>query len=259
MARIRLAVAIFISTVMAFSHGPAQVAAQANKFRSRPTPSGQCDPARGEDLFRGLFFGVGRFAALSNVMTTPSERAAVQRTVSRMTPAQTIRLLERNRAQLLRQGRLQDAKFVGEALKRERRIESSPSFRTAPASGALDSRRRGELSAQIINRIQRQDPGYFPRLQRELTSGNPLLVQRAVKDAGLRVLEMSNLLAGRSSAPSADDKDPGHGVDQDSSLVLWLGIVIVLLAWVALPLQDLGLTSFSEEEAIAKLTRRLKC
>ncbi|MBK8235931.1 MAG: hypothetical protein IPK74_10265 [Deltaproteobacteria bacterium] len=238
-----LALAVAVSPLPSF-------AAQSSAATSNTTQT--CKS--GEELFRGLFYGEGASAALIREIADPGALDAAQTKKSRLTVAQSKRLLQAQHDKLVAAGRTADAALVAIAIAglAKRTDDSALLMQGTPNATGLS-----EASRQIIEMIKTRDATFFAGFAADLQSGDPVKVNRALRKGWQRNSEMIQLLGGGGGGSSADE--PGHGVDQDSSVVLWIGIALVLLVWIALPLTTESFTGLAHDEAVARLTEKLAC
>jgi len=240
------------AAVLAFAVGTAPLPTQASETVAEAPAAPSC--RSGEDLFRGLFYGQGSSAELIEEIADPKALKAAEAKKSQLTVAQAKRLLEAQHAKLVAADRVADAELVAMGIAGLAKREAQDAKVMAGVPAATE-----DTSSQVVAMVKKRDPQFFVRLAAGLQSGDPVKVDRAIREGWQRNMKMIGLLSGTDAGPAASDPEPGHGVDQDSSVVLWIGIAIVLFIWIALPLTNQSFTGLAHDESVARLTKKLAC
>ena len=235
----------------------APLRAEANTGSAGTSLSSQCSAPSGKDLFLGVFYGLGDQAKLAEALVSKEALEATYDRKSRLTIDQTKRLLEKQRKTLLEAGKKKDAEIVAELVKQ---LEAAPR-----GDVLLDDQlpratkeRRTSVAKAVMRLIEAEDAAFFETFRRDMTSGNPAKVDVALRRAMRMNFDKLAIVSGQDPA-AGDGKDPGHGVDQDSSVVLWIGIALILLVWIALPLNPDSPTALTHDQSVARLTKSLSC
>ncbi len=221
------------------------------------TLSSQCSTPSGKDLFLGVFYGLGDQAKLAEALVSKKALEATYDRKSRLTIDQTKRLLEKQRKALLKEGKKKDAEIVAGLVKQLDAAPRGDVLLDKQLPSATTDRRKSVAKA-VMRLVEAEDAGFFEAFRRDMTSGNPAKVDVALRRAMRMNFEKLAIVSGQNPA-AGDDKDPGHGVDQDSSVILWLGLVVLIFVWLAIPLTTESMTALSHDESVARLTKSLSC
>ncbi len=201
----------------------------------------------GEDLYKGVFFGVGPGAkVLPEIWEAPEVVGLVQQ--AKTDPAGFSRWLDGAAAQFRAEGKPELALRANEAAARirETKAQTVAMYRTE----ALDL-----VAASIKDR----DPTFFDRFGKELRSGNPMRVQNALSE-GSKMLETARLADG-----SISNNDPSAwwftvGVVLAVAYVVAFNVAAAVnMTWYWDTFAAAGAAnSLQRDELIARLAERLE-
>lgn len=127
----------------------------------------------------------------------------------------------------------------------------------APYRGTMRSADFGKVLGALEMKIARHDPTYFPKLEREMTSGDPGLVQQAVETTNREIAAVMPKGAphlGGDNPFTAPSKD---GDAQDTVMIILLVVIVVVT--LSIPYQQSKIAShFFNDRVISEIALALR-
>ena len=153
--------------------------------------------------------------------------------------------------------------FFGQGPVAHRLPEIWNSYSLAPYRGKVRSAEFGNALGALEGKIEKHDPTYFAQLQRDMTSGDPGLVQHAVQVTHSEIAAVTPSGASHLSAHPFAESQSKDGDAEDTVVVLLLVFVLVVVletsgGCTGINCPAITATRFNDDRAAALIASRLR-